>query len=233
MGTITDIYTVLRQLFSRVGQPFVGYPNVFSFNEPLGMCPECNGLGRKLQPIAEKFYDPSKSLREGAIQGLYSATAFMVAASLITTETSEFTKEEMDLLLYGEQIQDGQNDAPTSADHRFPRSTSARPENTLERTQERWRNITPRPLSRLQGLPPTRRAELQNQRVQHRRASSMKWAAVSVIKGVKGAVAKPMWTTGGPVENVVDIGLEYLTSTADGPLRRRSLHQDGEAAEQA
>src|SRR5574342_529647 len=69
MGTVTDIYTALRLLFSRVGQPFAGYSNVFSFNDPLGMCPECNGLGRKLQPIVEKFYDPSKSLCAGAIQG--------------------------------------------------------------------------------------------------------------------------------------------------------------------
>src|SRR6186997_2113031 len=28
MGTITDIYTVLRLLFSRVGQPYVGHSNV-------------------------------------------------------------------------------------------------------------------------------------------------------------------------------------------------------------
>ena len=56
MGTITDTYTLLRQLFALVGEPFIGYANVFSFNEPIGMCPECNGIGRKLQPIVEKFY---------------------------------------------------------------------------------------------------------------------------------------------------------------------------------
>src|SRR6187549_3606193 len=82
VGTITDIATVLRLLFSRVGTPFVGSSNVFSFNDPQGMCPECNGLGRKLQPIVAKFYDPSKSLREGAIQGpvfdpsIYMASGF-------------------------------------------------------------------------------------------------------------------------------------------------------------
>ncbi|MGH7203812.1 MAG: excinuclease ABC subunit UvrA, partial [Candidatus Levyibacteriota bacterium] len=42
MGTITDIYTLLRLLFSRIGKPFVGFSNVFSFNDPAGMCPECN-----------------------------------------------------------------------------------------------------------------------------------------------------------------------------------------------
>ncbi len=39
MGTITDIYTVLRMLFSRIGQPHVGNYNHFSFNDPQGMCP--------------------------------------------------------------------------------------------------------------------------------------------------------------------------------------------------
>src|SRR4028119_2192406 len=48
MGTITDISPVLRLLFSRVGQPFVGYSNAFSFNDPQGMCPNCNGIGRKI-----------------------------------------------------------------------------------------------------------------------------------------------------------------------------------------
>jgi excinuclease UvrABC ATPase subunit len=75
MGTITDTYTLLRQLFAQVGEPFIGYSNVFSFNEPFGMCPECNGLGRKLQPIVEKFYDPSKSLNEGRSRGRSSTTA--------------------------------------------------------------------------------------------------------------------------------------------------------------
>ena len=46
VGTITDIYSILRLLFSRLGRPFVGYSNVFSFNDPAGMCPECNGSGR-------------------------------------------------------------------------------------------------------------------------------------------------------------------------------------------
>src|SRR3954469_24800710 len=46
VGTITDIYTLLRLLFSRVGQPHIGYSNAFSFNDPQGMCSECNGIGR-------------------------------------------------------------------------------------------------------------------------------------------------------------------------------------------
>src|SRR5579884_1536341 len=67
VGTITDIYSVLRLLYSRVGQPFVGYSNAFSFNDPQGMCPECNGLGRKISVDLDKFLDTSRSLNEGAI----------------------------------------------------------------------------------------------------------------------------------------------------------------------
>src|SRR5215207_9223685 len=68
VGTTTDIYALLRLLYSRLGQPFVGFSNAFSFNDPQGMCPECNGLGRKLGVVADSFLDRSKSLNEGAVQ---------------------------------------------------------------------------------------------------------------------------------------------------------------------
>src|ERR1700752_4905049 len=48
MGTITDLSPILRLLFSRVGQPYIGPAFMFSFNDPKGMCPECNGIGRSL-----------------------------------------------------------------------------------------------------------------------------------------------------------------------------------------
>src|SRR5262245_37340818 len=65
--TRTDISTALRLLFSRMGKPFVGPAYVFGFNNPQGMCPNCNGLGRKLDVDLNKFLDTSKSLKEGAI----------------------------------------------------------------------------------------------------------------------------------------------------------------------
>ncbi|RXZ78607.1 excinuclease ABC subunit UvrA [Paenibacillaceae bacterium] len=67
MGTITDISPILRLLFSRVGQPHVGQGHMFSFNDPQGMCPECNGIGRRLGVHMSKAVDMSKSLNEGAI----------------------------------------------------------------------------------------------------------------------------------------------------------------------
>ncbi|UJW30053.1 excinuclease ABC subunit UvrA [Saccharothrix sp. AJ9571] len=68
VGTITDINPLLRLLFSRAGQPHAGYSNAFSFNDPQGMCPECEGLGRAVQLDLDKFLDRSKSLNEGAVQ---------------------------------------------------------------------------------------------------------------------------------------------------------------------
>src|SRR5688572_2946134 len=67
MGTITDIYSVLRRLYSYIGQPYAGHSNVFSFNDPQGMCPECSGIGRRITLDMELFLDPSRSLNEGAL----------------------------------------------------------------------------------------------------------------------------------------------------------------------
>lgn len=43
-------------------------PRLFSFNAPIGACPECEGLGSKLEVDKELVVpDPSKTLREGAM----------------------------------------------------------------------------------------------------------------------------------------------------------------------
>ena len=45
VGTYTDIYALLRLLFSRIGQPFVGYSDAFSFNHPSGSSRSTAGRG--------------------------------------------------------------------------------------------------------------------------------------------------------------------------------------------
>jgi len=64
VGTYTDIYSLLRLLFSRVGQPFVGYSDIFSFNHPLGSCPRCAGLGEIRELDFHKLVDFDKSLND-------------------------------------------------------------------------------------------------------------------------------------------------------------------------
>jgi excinuclease UvrABC ATPase subunit len=108
VGTITDIYSLLRLLFSRAGQPSIGGANLFSFNDPSGMCPECNGLGRQMGAKMDLFLDESKSLNEGAI--LFPEYAPQTWGWNILHEShlfdmdkkiADYTKEEKDLLLYG------------------------------------------------------------------------------------------------------------------------------------
>ena len=107
VGTITDIYTVLRLLFSKIGRPAVGHYNVFSFNDPQGMCPECNGIGRKLGVDLDKFLDTSKSINEGAI--LFAAYAvnswdwsLLTQGGLFDADKklAEYSEEELERLLY-------------------------------------------------------------------------------------------------------------------------------------
>lgn len=42
VGTISDLYTDLRVLYSRIGRPALGSASHFSFNDPKGMCPQCS-----------------------------------------------------------------------------------------------------------------------------------------------------------------------------------------------
>jgi excinuclease UvrABC ATPase subunit len=65
VGTITDVYALLRLLFSRAGKPHAGYSNAFSFNDPEGMCPDCEGIGTRRALDHDKFFDREKSLNEG------------------------------------------------------------------------------------------------------------------------------------------------------------------------
>ncbi len=42
-------------------------PQMFSFNSPLGMCPDCNGLGMRFEFDPDLFVDPAKSINQGAV----------------------------------------------------------------------------------------------------------------------------------------------------------------------
>ncbi|PAD40813.1 ATP-binding cassette domain-containing protein [Shouchella clausii] len=108
MGTITDISPILRLLFSRAGQPYVGESNMFSFNDPQGMCPECNGIGRKLNVDMDKAVDLSKSLNEGAIKlpdykvdGWDWSLVVQAGPFDPDKKLSQYSDEELEKLLYG------------------------------------------------------------------------------------------------------------------------------------
>ncbi len=92
VGTATDANALLRILFSRLGQPYIGSPQAYSFNVASisgagavileragqkvkerrsfsitgGMCPRCEGRGTVTDLDPSQLYDETKSLREGA-----------------------------------------------------------------------------------------------------------------------------------------------------------------------
>jgi len=42
-------------------------PQMFSFNSPLGACPDCNGLGEQFEFDPDLFVNPAKSINQGAV----------------------------------------------------------------------------------------------------------------------------------------------------------------------
>jgi excinuclease UvrABC ATPase subunit len=67
VGTATDAHTMLRIIFSRLGEPSAGPSFHYSFNLPAGACPRCEGMGSETDIDLTQLYDDSKSLAEGAI----------------------------------------------------------------------------------------------------------------------------------------------------------------------
>jgi excinuclease UvrABC ATPase subunit len=68
VGTVTDIHPLLRLLWSRAGTPHLGESSAFSFNDPAGMCPRCQGLGTAKSIDLDQLVDRDRSLNEGAIR---------------------------------------------------------------------------------------------------------------------------------------------------------------------
>lgn len=124
VGTITDIYSLLRLLFSRVGNPFIGYSNAFSFNNPLGMCPECEGLGKVDTVNIERLLDKDKSLNEGAIlfptfePGGWRLKRYIHSGFFDNDKRiRDYTKEELELLLFKSDIK------VTTTDPEWPKTS--------------------------------------------------------------------------------------------------------------
>ena len=93
VGTATDANSMLRVLFSKLGEPHVGPPTAYSFNVPTirasgtiavdrgertsatkatyvnlgGMCPRCEGRGAVNDMDLHALYDENLSLNEGAL----------------------------------------------------------------------------------------------------------------------------------------------------------------------
>ena len=132
VGTATDANAMLRVLFSRLGKPYIGSSNAFSFNVPSvkgagsieiegkkaekksftilgGMCPRCEGMGQVSDIDLSQLYDDTKSLSEGAltIPG-YTVDGWMVrifgASGFLDPDKpiKKYSKKELHDFLYKE-----------------------------------------------------------------------------------------------------------------------------------
>ena len=228
VGTATDIYGVLRLLFSRVGEPSAGGAIAYSFNDPRGACPDCGGLGKKVGVVSDDFLDMNKSLNEGAVQvpffGEWEAQAYTLSGFFDNDKKlAKFTKAEMDLLLHGKDRKfkakfGGKDINLTYAGiiERIERSYIRRDIKTLsERTQKAvMPYLKPRECPTCKGarLSP---AALASKIDGHNIAamSSMEIGELlEVVRAIKAPKAAPIVKAlVERLQNVVDIGLPYLS----------------------
>lgn len=108
VGTVTDIAPLLRRLFTRIGQPNVSHVYMFSFNNALGMCPECKGLGSNMGLDVQAAIDDSLSLNQGAIKlPDYGVDSWywkqIVEAGVLDPDKkiADYSEAEMEELLHG------------------------------------------------------------------------------------------------------------------------------------
>jgi excinuclease UvrABC ATPase subunit len=230
MGTITDIYPVLRRLYSHIGKPHVGHANVFSFNDPKGMCPNCNGLGRKVGVDLDLFLDKSKTLNEGAI--LFHEYAvdswywnFLGQSKLFDMDkkVSKFSDKEMELLLYSKpyklKTKVGGKSFNITCEGIISRFTAKYITRDVKTMSERTQNavapyITMAPCTVCKGARLSQEvlkckidgyniAELASMEVSQ---------LIEVIKAIKEPKVTPILKTLiQRLQYLVDIGLEYLT----------------------
>ncbi|ANR67819.1 ATP-binding cassette domain-containing protein [Staphylococcus equorum] len=136
VGTISDIYASVRLLWSRIGEPFVGYSDIFSFNNPKGMCDTCSGLGYVEDIDLNELLDFNKSLNEDAIRfPSFRPDSWRGKRYLYTglfdndKKLKDYTQEELNTLLYTKptKLKNPPDNWPKTAKfegliHRFRRS---------------------------------------------------------------------------------------------------------------
>lgn len=115
VGTISDMYSLLRLMFSRIGTPAVGPASYFSFNNPNGMCPTCSGIGKIMDLDITNVIKPDKTYDEGFFdlpafgKGNYYWKVYRRPEYFRTdVKWKDLTEEEQNILLYGSRIRGGE-----------------------------------------------------------------------------------------------------------------------------
>jgi excinuclease UvrABC ATPase subunit len=115
VGTISDLYSALRILYSRIGTPYIGTASYFSFNDPNGMCPKCSGLGNITDIDTAGLVDPDKSWNEGMVKlpaygvGNWYWKIYIESKLFdLDKKFKDYSEEEKNVLYYGSKVPDGE-----------------------------------------------------------------------------------------------------------------------------
>ncbi|MCL4140830.1 UNVERIFIED_CONTAM: hypothetical protein GTU68_019705 [Idotea baltica] len=119
VGTMSDIYDLLRLLFARTGVTHKSITlsrALFSFNSQVGKCKHCNGIGAAEQiDLNRLIVFPENTIREGALAPtlpngyiMYSQVTIEVLNQVCEAEGfsvdipwNELTDEQREIILYG------------------------------------------------------------------------------------------------------------------------------------
>ncbi|WP_247003419.1 ATP-binding cassette domain-containing protein [Halosolutus gelatinilyticus] len=230
VGTFTDIYSLLRLLYSRVGEPQVGYSDAFSFNVPEGMCPTCDGLGETMTLDVEQLLDTSASLDDGAIRfpPFKHQWKTYVEAGLFDGDKTlaEYTESEWELLLHGDTSVDHPNDSIElnyeGLVDKFTRLYIERDISSLgERTRESVDRVTSRgTCPACEGARLNRdalRSEIDGYNIAELAAMNVT-DLLEVVPGIDEPAAEPIVSElVDRLENLVTVGLGYLSLDRETP----------------
>jgi excinuclease UvrABC ATPase subunit len=230
VGTITDIYSLLRLLFSRFGKPHVGNRLMFSFNDPQGRCPECNGVGRKIGVALDRFLDTSKSLKQGAI--LYPDYAvdswgwnLLMESGLFDADKplKKYSDEEMERLLYSPPYKVKMKVGGKSVNLTFDGIVAKFTEKYITRDLKTYSERTQKTAQPFMTVGPCKlckgarlsQAALGSKIHGHNIAQMAAMEVdklIDVIRAIKEPAAAPIaQTLVERLQHMIDIGLEYLS----------------------
>ena len=106
VATVTDTAQMLRVLFSRLAEPRLASPNLYSSNDPRGMCPDCEGIGQVAAMDMASVVDESRSLGQGALlargfelESWWAGTYFHSGMFDLDKPIKDYTAEERRNLL--------------------------------------------------------------------------------------------------------------------------------------
>ena len=235
LGTVTDISPLLRLLFSRFAQPQLGSSNAYSFNDTIGMCPNCEGIGRTITLNLDAALDKEKSLNEGAIllpgfgPGTWQWKAYAESGFFDNDKKiKDYTKDEFEKLIYAEEekivlsYMNGEiNTTYVGLAVRFMKQNVNRDKDTTKAAEKKLKEFT------TTGTCPSCKGTRYNERVM---SSKIKGYSIydltamqldelkDVLLQIGEQNAKPIVDDiVARVINLCDIGLSYLTLARETP----------------